>query len=555
MTPSLPSKRNLARILLVALACVTASAAIGRQAAPAEKSDAQAKPKKRIPYLQVTVPPGLEIPGPYSGRLTIYLKRDEARLPRDIGAGDGPHFDDPQPMFSMKVENLKEGDQIRFVDEVWSHFPLKDIPNGRYQAMAVLDREHNHSSWRKEETNLNSPYRYFEIKELRPGQDPPFVRFELVESSPTPLPIPPGMHKVELESSLLSAFHGRPVHLIAGVVQPVDYDPKREYPAVYWVHAFPSTRELTGDWRDAVFEAAPRQKNPRVKDPPEIHPLWRHAFYIALDAQGPFGHNLLADSDNNGPVARAIVEELIPAIEAKFPLIRRPEARVLRGHSSGAWTSVWLAVTRPETFGGAWASAPDPVDFRAFQATNIYEADSMFVGKDGKDTPSYRVGDEVRMTVRMENAMERVLGPEGDSAQQWCSWQAAFGPRDEKTRMPRPLFDIATGTIDKSVVERFKAYDIGAALRANPEKIGPIFRDRIRLIVGEKDNFYLNRAVELVRDELARHGMFQTRSAGKGGYVEIVPGADHGVASSPEATRAIWAEIEAHLRAAGLAQK
>lgn len=560
------------RRLAVALAALSLGAftpVVAQQPAPAAATPAPApaqgaKPdatkatdasatKRRAPYFQITIPPAITYAPPFTGRVTIYLKRDDAKLPKELGAGDGPFFDDPQPMFSMVVKDLKPGDQVKFADELWSHFALKDIPNGKYQAMAVLDREHAHSSWRKEETNLNSPYRYFEIRDLKPGQDPPFVRFELVESAPTPLPILKGVEPFEMTSPLLTAFRGAPTKIRAGVVLPLNYDPAKKYPAVYWVHGFPSTADFVGDWTDAWVEGHFRQ--PPVKGRPvirETHPVWGGAFYICLDAQGPNGHHLFADSDNNGPVGKALVEELIPALEAKYPLIAKPEARTLRGQSSGGWSSIWLAITYPQVFGAAWASSPDPVDFRAFQATNIYEAKSMFAGADGKDTPSYRVGDQVRLTVRVENAMERVLGPEGESGQQWASWMAAFGPKDAKTGLPKPLFNLQTGEIDKSVVERFKKYDISAILRSDPAKYGPIFRDHIRIIAGEKDNFYLNNAVDLLRKELDKVKMLSAKSGPETGYVEIRPGADHGVIASPESTNAVWGEIEAYFKAKGL---
>ncbi|MFM8872344.1 MAG: alpha/beta hydrolase-fold protein, partial [Phycisphaerales bacterium] len=69
------------------------------------------------------------------------------------------------------------------------------------------------------------------------------------------------------------------------------------------------------------------------------------------------------DSAANGPRARALVEEFIPALERQFRLVRRPEARIVTGHSSGGWSALWLQLTHPETFGACFPSTPDPVDF------------------------------------------------------------------------------------------------------------------------------------------------------------------------------------------------
>ncbi len=504
--------------------------------------------KGDAPYFQIVVTP-LATNGPYTGRLTIYLMKDKSGLPPELGPGDGPFFDAPQPMFSMWVDNLKVGDQIKFVDELSFPAPLKDLPNGRYRAQAVLDRNTQHSSWQKEPTNSSSPYVNFEVRSDRPK---PFVRFEMVDVGPRPMPPIEGVELFEIRSDLISSFRGTETMLKAGVVFPVNYDSSRKYPAVYWVHGFPMTAEWGGDYGDAWIEGhhrVRRAKFPKDTRYRETHEIWKDAFLICLDANGPNGHTLFADSDNNGPMAKALVQELIPALEKKYNLIAEPEARVLRGHSSGGWSAVWLTMHHPDVFGEAWAGGPDPVDFRFFQAGSIYDRSNMFTDSDGKLVPSYRVGDEVRLSVRDEAAMERVLGPKGEGAQQWCSWMAVFGPKGSDGRF-KPLFDLATGEIDASVAKSWARYDIAALVRANPETYGPIFRDRIRIIAGGKDNFYLNRAVESLAGDLEKMGARKAPGQG-GGYIEVRPNEDHGGAMSEESLRQIYNEILTHFRAKG----
>src|SRR2546430_9522742 len=61
--------------------------------------------------------------------------------------------------------------------------------------------------------------------------------------------------------------------------------------------------------------------------------LYQNAFVIVPDPQGPSGHTLFANSDVNGRCADALIQELIPAIEGRYPLIRSETARLVRGHS------------------------------------------------------------------------------------------------------------------------------------------------------------------------------------------------------------------------------
>lgn len=502
--------------------------------------------KEDAPYFQILVTP-LATNGPYTGRLTVYVMSEKSGLPADLGPGDGPFFDAPQPMFSMLVDNLKVGDQIKFKDELFFPHPLKDLPAGRYRAQAVIDTNAQHSSWQKEATNSSSPYVNFEI---RPDRPKPFVRFEMVDVGPRPLPPYEGVELFEIKSDLLTAFRAQDTTIKAGIVFPVNYDPNRSYPAIYWVHGFPTTAEWGGDFGDAWIEGhhrARRAKFPNDTRYRATHPIWNDAFLICLDANGPNGHTLFADSDNNGPMMRALVEEFIPALEEKYRLIKDPEARVLRGHSSGGWSAVWLAMHHPEVFGQAWAGSPDPVDFRAFQAGSVYDRKNMFTDAAGADVPSYRVGDEVRMTVRTEAAMERVLGPEGQGAQQWASWMAVFGPR-AANGASKPLFSYTTGDIDPAVAKAWARYDIAALVRENPSTYGTIFRDRIRIIAGGRDNFYLNRAVEGLAAELQTLGV-RGAPGQTGGYIEIRPNDDHAGAMAEPALNQIYDEILAHFRA------
>ena len=106
--------------------------------------------------------------------------------------------------------------------------------------------------------------------------------------------------------------------------------------------------------------------------------LARNAFQIWLDPESGNGHMLFANSDNNGPRGNALVNELIPALEAKYPLISKADARIVRGHSSGGWASLWLALQYPQTFGACFASSPDPVDFHRLEQIDIYDQDNMY---------------------------------------------------------------------------------------------------------------------------------------------------------------------------------
>jgi len=79
------------------------------------------------------------------------------------------------------------------------------------------------------------------------------------------------------------------------------------------------------------------------------------------------------NSENLGPYGDAIQYELIPEIERRFRGIGQGWARFTYGGSTGGWEALAVQVLYPEEWNGAWAACPDPIDFRAYVTTNIYE--------------------------------------------------------------------------------------------------------------------------------------------------------------------------------------
>lgn len=470
---------------------------------------------------------------PASGRLVVYLIRDGASV-RSVSPADGPFWYDPQPLYGINVINLKPGETIEVGDAATAFGPPpSELPPGRYRAQAVLDMHHRDSAWRREPGNLYSEVITFEITPDRQVA----VEIPLTRTVTERRPPPERRGQVfEVRSKLLSDFRGEDVVMRAGVVFPSGYDAARAYPVIYEVPGF-------GDDHYSAFRGGSRRREGAVAE------LARNAFFITLDPESPNGHTLFADSAVNGPCGEALVRELIPALEAKFNLIREPSARLLRGHSSGGWSVLWLATQYPDVFGACWSSSPDPVDFRRFERINIYDDENAYFDTDGNEIPAVRDGVEVTLTVRGENEQEEVLGEDNSSAQQWDSWQAVFGTRAPSGR-PTALFDARTGRIDRAEAEHYKRYAISLLLRESPDRYGPIYLQRVRLVCGDADDFYLNEAVALLRTEVEKLRMDELPE-GTHGYVKLLDGYDHSDIFGSEEMRAFPQEMLDHLRRAG----
>jgi hypothetical protein len=98
------------------------------------------------------------------------------------------------------------------------------------------------------------------------------------------------------------------------------------------------------------------------------------------------------------------------------------------------------------------------------------------------------------------------------------SFNAVFSPRGEDGR-PQPLMNKLTGVIDRQVAEHWRRYDIRHIIKENWASLGPKLKGKLHIIAGAWDTFYLETAVEGLRDFLM--------TTDYEGYVEILPG-NHG---------------------------
>ncbi len=557
--PAILHSRSLLVLSALVLALVASRIAEAQESAPTAPT---APPSPQDRYL-VRIPAGeagVETSA-HSGRLILFFVPDTERYTA-VEPANGPFFERLQPIASIAVEGVKAGATITFEPSRATVFggPLEHF-DGKWRVQAVLDSDFTTRGHRGP-GNLFSQPQSIDLSSTRADE----VTIELTQTVPTAsVPENDRVVFISRKSALLSQRFGREFNLRAGVVLPYGYDDlafdRRMWPTIYVVPGFGANHLSALDAAAALQSPQGRAALPQ-------------AVWVFLDADTPWGHSGFCDSAANGPIGRALVEEFIPFLEERFRLIKSVPARVVTGHSSGGWSALHLQLTYPEVFGACFASAPDPVDFSAFQCTDLLKDLSLFVARDGSETPSYRgvlgpSDDRIFMTVRDEVACEYALDPDGKSGEQWAAWDAMWSPWDAARNAPRRLCDPVTGAIDPVTVEAWLAHDLARVFEGNPAKYGPIFDERVRLLCGARDSFYLNLAVTRLKAKLdawrARSHTDEARSAdaptaspaaspssaSTNGSIEVIDGLTHDSLFPIAQIRFHQGMLE-HLRAHGL---
>ncbi|MEP7320587.1 MAG: hypothetical protein ABI761_01665 [Saprospiraceae bacterium] len=327
---------------------------------------------------------------------------------------------------------------------------------------------------------------------------------------------------IKIQSKLLTEFWGRPMFLAAHVLLPEGFDthPEVRYPlAIYHGH-FPDDisgfRTIPPD-QDLVPDSSARF---RLKGYNRIQQQEAYDFYkiwtgpkfprvLAIEIQHPspyYDDSYAVNSASQGPWGDAITYELIPFIENSFRGIGKGWARFTYGGSTGGWEALAVQLFYPDEYNGTYAACPDPIDFRAYCLTNIYEDKNAFF-YNGPFNKLARPGlrnylGQISTSVQAMNHKELVLGTHSRSGEQYDIWEATFSPIG-KDGYPQRIFDKKSGEIDKNVAAYWKEnYDLSYIMKRDWKKNGTKWKGRIHLYCGDMDNFYLNNAVYLAEDFL-----------------------------------------------------
>jgi hypothetical protein len=473
---------------------------------------------------------------PLNGRLLLLLSVDPSKEPRfQIEEGTKS-----QQVFGIDARQW-QGSATQVFDSKVLGYPrlsLADVPAGKYRVQALLHkyetfrRKDGHvvqlpmdrgegQVWNKAPGNLYSTVR--EITFDPTAQTPIAL---VLDKSIEPIKPPADTQWVKherIQSKLLTEFWGRPMHLGAHVLLPKGWaeHPQARYPLMINHGHFPADFDgFRPEPPDPKLEPDYSERF-RLKGYNRLQQELAHQFYkdwtsdgfprvLAIEIQhaNPYYDDSYAvNSQNVGPYADAIQQELIPYLEKKYRALGTGWSRFVYGGSTGGWEALAVQVKYPDFYNGAFAACPDPIDFRAYGSVNIYEDRNAYtVDAAFKQTPRIAMRDALgRPTATLEevNRLELVLGTNSSSGGQWDIWQAVFSPVGADG-YPQPIWNKRTGEIDRNVASYWRDnYDLVHIMRRDWQKgLGEKLRGKIHLYVGELDNYFLESAVYLAQEFL-----------------------------------------------------
>ena len=376
----------------------------------------------------------------------------------------------------------------------------------------------------------------------------------VVPNFPKHLPETSMQKYVTIVSKNLTKFWGRPVNVSAWVTLPAGFHerPNAHYPLII-NHGHYSYQRLRG-WSDKPPRGEVTPPKTKTDNPDDCYycssgggccedctfsssyqQMYAHWFtgnWTSLDVSSSFyQHRVLLirvqspnpyfddsyamNSENLGPWGDAITYELIPEIERKFRGIGEGWARGTYGGSTGAWEALGVQIKYPNQYNGAIACAPDPIDFRALSPINIYDQTNAFrssCSSNNKDTcPLQLLSDQVgsartytgKMLATIEDDFNFEIALGGPlSGGQIGVWFAVYGPKNQTTGLPIPLWD-ESGAIDPSVAKYWRDnYDLSYIVKRDWKKLSKLLKGKIHVWVGSMDAYYLDAAVYLMENRM-----------------------------------------------------
>ena len=342
---------------------------------------------------------------PLDGRVLFLLSTDPSAEPR-MQINDTPRS---QIVFGTTVDGLAPGQAVT-INGSAAGYPIRalnDVPPGDYFVQAVLNVYQTFHRANGTTVKMAPDRGEGQHWNIAPGNlysKPAKVHIDgrtklgvsLTEVIPPIAPQPDSKYirHIRIQSDLLTRFWGTPMYLSAIVLVPEGFDEHRDahFPiAIFHDHfvdgmddfrTTPPDANLKPDYSDRFHLAGYNriQQEEAYKEYQQwISPGFPRILVVKIQHANPFYDDSYAvNSANLGPYGDAIETELLPAIEKQFRGLTDGWAHFVYGGSTGGWESLAVQMFYPKNYNGAFVACPDPVDFHAYMAVNLYDQPNAF---------------------------------------------------------------------------------------------------------------------------------------------------------------------------------
>jgi enterochelin esterase-like enzyme len=162
------------------------------------------------------------------------------------------------------------------------------------------------------------------------------------------------VHRLSFDSKLLVGNRpGDPTHRDVLVYTPPGFDPLRRYPLLVDLVGYTGSGASHTNWRPFGLNLPERLD--RLLHEGRIGPM-----VVALpDCFTAFGGNQYIDSAGTGPYMSHLIDEVVPFVEANFPILPGRDHRAVFGKSSGGYGALVHGLLRPDAWGAIASHSGD----------------------------------------------------------------------------------------------------------------------------------------------------------------------------------------------------
>jgi S-formylglutathione hydrolase FrmB len=223
---------------------------------------------------------------------------------------------------------------------------------------------------------------------------------------------------------------------------PPSYDraPARRYPVIYWLAGYGGTGQM-------LFSGSPWQPGLGARlDRLIAGGRMGEAIVVAPDCFTRWGGAQYLDSPAVGLYETHLLQEVLPAIDARWRTIVDRDARAIGGKSSGGFGALVLGMRHPDLFAAVASHAGD-MYFELSVLPDLATAARTLRRRGGLD--GFLTHFEAR---------ERKSGDDF-TTMMVLAQAGAYSPDPDRPRGVALPFDVETGEIDWAVWRRWKAWD------------------------------------------------------------------------------------------------